>query len=243
MKNKSQVLRFVVVLFLFFIANSFHNKISMDQKTLTGAWHWQEKDREETVLLIDDYLSHTAYDKANKKFYYTWGGPYKIEGSKLQVKVEFHTRQKEMVGTTVTVPFIANTEGMVADFSGREVQWKQVDNATGALAGNWRITGRMQGDQLVAMNPGARKTIKLLTGTRFQWAAINTETKEFFGTGGGRYTFTDGKYTEYIEFFSRDSTRVGASLTFDGKVENNEWTHSGLSSRGDKIHEVWSRGK
>jgi hypothetical protein len=83
------------------------------------------------------------------------------------------------------------------------------------------------------MQLGARRTLKILTGTRFQWAAINIETKEFFGTGGGRYTFENGKYTEHIEFFSRDSSRVGASLGFDGKIESGAWHHSGLSSRAN----------
>ena len=71
--------------------------------------------------------------------------------------------------------------------------------------------------------------------------AINTETKEFSGTGGGTYTFKDGKYTENIEFFSRDSSRVGASLSFDVSVANNICTHKGLSSKGEPIHEEWSR--
>ena len=51
----------------------------------------------------------------------------------------------------------------------------------------------------------------------------------------------NGKYTEHIEFFSRDSSRVGASLRFDGKLENGEWHHSGLSSTGEKIYETWGR--
>ncbi len=91
------------------------------------------------------------------------------------------------------------------------------------------------------MKPGPRKTLKILSGTRFQWAAINTDTKEFFGTGGGTYTFKDGKYTENIEFFSRDNSRVGASLSFDGKVDGKRWHHSGKSSKGDPIAEVWTR--
>ena len=52
-------------------------------------------------------------------------------------------------------------------------------------------------------------------------------------------TFENGKYTEHIEFFSRDSSRVGASLGFDGKIENGAWHHSGLSSRGEPIYEIW----
>ena len=55
------------------------------------------------------------------------------------------------------------------------------------------------------------------------------------------YEFANGKYTEHIEFFSRDSSRVGASLSFVGKLENGEWHHSGLSSTGEKISETWGR--
>lgn len=94
-----------------------------------------------------------------------------------------------------------------------------------------------------AMQRGDRKTLKLLSGTRFQWMAINPVTKEFFGTGGGTYTFKEGKYTENIEFFSRDSSRVGASLTFDGSVNGNIWTHKGTNSRGEPLHEEWTREK
>ena len=88
---------------------------------------------------------------------------------------------------------------------------------------------------------GPRKTLKMLTGTRFQWFAINPETKQFSGTGGGTYSFENGKYTENIWSFSRDSSRVGAKLVFDGKLVDGKWHHSGLSSKGDKIYEVWGR--
>ena len=70
--------------------------------------------------------------------------------------------------------------------------------------------------------------------------AYNTETKQFMGTGGGTYTARDKEYTENIEFFSRDSSRVGASLSFEFDVENGEWHHKGLSSKGDPIHEIWT---
>jgi len=49
------------------------------------------------------------------------------------------------------------------------------------------------------------------------------------------------KYTEHIEFFSRDSSRVGASLSFDGSISDKVWTHKGASSKGDPIHEEWTR--
>ena len=89
----------------------------------------------------------------------------------------------------------------------------------------------------------ARRTLKVLTGSRFQWIAMNIETGEFSGTGGGRYRFADGVYTETIEFFSRDASRVGASLEFKGRVLDGNWHHEGRSSRGDPIYEIWSRGE
>jgi hypothetical protein len=50
----------------------------------------------------------------------------------------------------------------------------------------------------------------------------------------------DGKYTEKIEFFSRDNNRVGAELSFEAEVKGKEWIHSGKSSKGDPIKEIWT---
>jgi hypothetical protein len=84
--------------------------------------------------------------------------------------------------------------------------------------------------------------MKILSGTRFQWIAYNVETKEFFGTGGGTYTTVDGKYTENIEFFSRDQSRVGMSLGFDFSImDDGGWRHSGKSSKGDPLDEIWTQ--
>ena len=85
--------------------------------------------------------------------------------------------------------------------------------------------------------------MKILSGTRFQWIAFNTETKEFMGTGGGTYSTVDGKYTENIDFFSRDNSRVGASLEFDYELNGDEWHHKGLSNKGDPIYEIWNLRK
>ena len=53
----------------------------------------------------------------------------------------------------------------------------------------------------------------------------------------------DGKYVENIEFFSKDGSRVGAVLPFDYQIVEGEWHHSGLSSKGDPIYEIWTPRK
>jgi hypothetical protein len=122
------------------------------------------------------------------------------------------------------------------------LEFSQIDtNTPGVLAGAWLMSARKRREELVPRSTDQpRKTMKILSGTRFQWIAYNTETKQFMGTGGGRYTTIDGVYTEHIEFFSRDNSRVGAALDFDFELEDGDWHHSGLSSRGDPIYEVWS---
>src|SRR5690606_38160854 len=131
---------------------------------------------------------------------------------------------------------------IISNANTNAIQFKRVDNGDAPLAGVWHITDRMQDGNLVPIQrTGTRKSLKILTGTRFQWIAIDPGTKQFMGTGGGTYTFENGKYTENIEFFSRDDSRVGAELSFDGTVKAGKWHHSGLSSKGEKIYEVWGR--
>ncbi len=212
------------------------------QATVTGAWSRQDGSSTITLLFQDGYYSYTKYDVANKVFSFTKGGSYSVAGNQLSIKYLFHTAEKEIVGTNETMNMSLSQQTLALTVNGATETYKRVDDSKSALAGHWLITGRMNNGSMQTITPGARRTIKLLTGTRFQWIAINVETKEFFGTGGGSYTFVNGKYTENIEFFSRDSTRVGASLSFDGKVEGNNWHHSGLSSRGEPIHEIWTKG-
>ena len=86
-----------------------------------------------------------------------------------------------------------------------------------------------------------RKTMKILSGTKFQWIAYDTSSKKFIATGGGSYTTVNGKYSENIEFFSRDSTRIGMKLEFEYSLENGNWNHKGFSSKGNPINEIWSK--
>lgn len=216
---------------------------STTQTSLTGAWNAKSGTSDHMLIFQDGYFSYSIYDKANKKFIRTWGGTYSEAGGQLHANIEFDTESKDNVGGHKH--FAVTVSGNSLKFnSGAGVNsWTKTDDGNENLSGNWRITGRMREGSIQPIERSARKTLKILSSTRFQWMAINIETKEFFGTGGGTYTFKNGKYTENIEFFSRDSSRVGASLSFEGSVNSNIWTHKGLSSRGEPIHEEWTREK
>mgnify|MGYP003576348743 CR=1 FL=1 len=209
---------------------------------LTGAWRQQEDGGGDVLLFMDGYVTQTMYKTGQKEFMMSRGGTYKIDGKTVQLTLEFDTQRKENIGQTFPVSYQIDGDKLIVSHGDEQETYRRVDNGQAPLAGVWRITDRMQNGKLTPIHQtGPRKTLKILTGTRFQWAAINPETKEFSGTGGGTYTFENGKYTENIEFFSRDSSRVGASLSFNGKIENGGWHHSGKSSRGEDIYEVWGR--
>lgn len=208
--------------------------------SITGAWHLHDNDIQHTLVMVDGYLVYSTFDVKNKKFINTWGGPYREEAQQLQVNIQFNAQNPQ----DVQKKHIFHTKiqkGLTTDISGKSANWKRIDDNNSPLAGVWRITSRKIDGQLHDMPLKDRRTLKILSGTRFQWVAINIKTGEFSGSGGGSYTFTNDKYTENIEFFSRDNTRVGASLAFDGKIENGQWHHSGLSSKGEPIYEIWSK--
>lgn len=207
----------------------------------TGAWARNLDSAEQTLTIVDNYFVVTTYKMAEKKFIQTRGGTANFDGKQIRGIIEFNSLDKAEVKSSYTYTCVIKGKRLNLPVDGIKTEWTRIDNAIEGLSGNWRITGRMQGDKMSAINPGVRKTIKTMSGTRFQWTAINTDTGEFFGTGGGTYTFKDGKYTENIQFFSRDASRVGASLTFDAEIRQGDWHHSGKSSKGEPIYEVWSR--
>lgn len=217
--------------------------LSFAQGELTGAWQLTPTGSEpQTVRIIEDgYFMQTLFDQAGKKFVSTLGGRLTASGGNLTEVIEFNTADKENIGATNTCTYKLEGNQLTVNCAGKASTWQRIDEGKAPLAGTWRITARENNGKMDPMRPGPRKTLKILSGTRFQWAAINPETKEFFGTGGGTYTFENGKYTETITFFSRDNSRVGMSLGFNGKVDGKQWHHSGKSSKGDPISEIWSR--
>ena len=212
------------------------------QRVFSGAWKTTNGTEEYSLIAADNYVMVTHFDKENKKFISTFGGKARQIGRQLRVTIEFNTADKSQVGKTIEYTWDARTASVNSNISGRSDNWRLVDQGRDNLTGNWRFLQRKTDDGFSQVTPlGARRTYKLLTASRFQWAAVNVETGEFFGTGGGNYTLKNGKYTENIEFFSRDNSRVGASLTFDAEVKDGNWHHSGRSSKGDPMYEVWGR--
>ena len=207
--------------------------------TLKGAW----KMNDGILLCTDNYFSLAHFDVQKKRFDRTIGGTYNLNGNTITLKIEFSYPDTTLVGESLETTIDIKDNKFLFKNNDILETWEKIPEENGSpLSALWQIVGREQKDGAMGeIKRGARKTIKILTQNRFQWIALNTETKVFSGTGGGTYTFKDGKYTETIEFFSRDSSRVGMSLSFDSQVEGDKWYHTGKSSKGDRVHEIWQK--
>jgi hypothetical protein len=212
-----------------------------------GAWKSQEPTGSASSLIVaDNYLSIASYSINNKYFERTEGGPFTMSGDKMTYTPEFNSADTSKVGIPIVFTVTVKDDILTLRYEEAMV-WMRVDNATSVpMAGAWHITERAAdgtGDLVKIHQQGTRKTIKMLSGTRFQWFAIDPGVKGFYATGGGTYTAKDGVYTENIQFFSKDNNRVGSSLKFNFKLENGRWDHSGKSSDGKPIHEIWEKVK
>lgn len=217
---------------------------------LEGAWELETLNGKAlghrgVFLIQGSYAFYTEFDVANKNFVGSRGGMIEVMGNKMSFKNEFDTWNADQIGITYQITASLKGAQVSLDFKTDNQSYSmtlnRVDDGSGDLAGAWRITDRMRNGEMTAMRLGARKTIKMISGTRFQWAAFNPETKQFSGTGGGTVILENGKYKEHIEFFSKNPDRVGADLSFDYKVDGDKWDHSGLSSTGNPIREIWTK--
>ena len=232
--------KYIFLLTIFILTAILSNGNSNPLSSIEGAWVHETGDKKIVILIQDGYFTKTDYK--SDLFISSWGGLFSTQDNQIKVQTEFNSSDSGKVGQEIMMKISLTNDALNIVIEGESVQFKRIDEGNAPLAGVWKITARKQGDKLEPIHQtGSRKTLKMLTDSRFQWFAIDPKTKIFSGTGGGTYTFINGKYTENIDFFSRDNKRVGAGLTFDGKLENGKWHHSGLSSKGDPIYEVWEK--
>lgn len=195
-------------------------------------------------LKVDgNYLIYSIYEKSPAKFLKTLGGFYMVDKDMLNIQLEFNSNFENDADSEIAIPIEIKDEKLILK-SDTKLIFEFLDTNSQALDGAWLFATRgpdkgneRRGEEYT------RKTLKFLINGRFQWVAYDTEGMQFKGTGGGSYTSKDGVYTENIEFFSRDDSRVGASLEFNYETKGDDWHHTGNNSKGEPLYEIWGRRK
>ncbi|SER02961.1 hypothetical protein SAMN05444359_1221 [Neolewinella agarilytica] len=235
---------------LLFLSIGLSVQAQSSAKELLGAWEstfidGQGRTSRLSMTIAEGYMSMVAYHPESGEFIATLGGSWRADWDNFSITYEYDSSDSTKVGGVNTMPY--KVTGSMLIFNNDKFWTRVDDNTGGALAGAWQITGRKRDGKMQDLSSrinGPRKTMKILSGSRFQWIAFDTAKKKFIATGGGSYTTNEaGLYIEKIEFFSRDINRVGKQLSFDFKLFSKDWIHKGLSSKGDPVHEVWSLRK
>ena len=179
------------------------------------------------VILDNEYIVISKFKSDSGNFISTLGGYYQLNEGVYEINLEFNSNYEQ---DSIKSLSIVKTS-----------KWKNISKENNTLNGKWVMSGRYNNGEFRTRNTALpRKTMKVLIDGFFQWIAFNTETFKFSGSGGGEYETVDGKYIEIIQYFSRDDSRVGAELDFNYEIKNKDWYHTGLSSKGKPINEVWS---
>lgn len=178
-------------------------------------------------LLIDEnYFIESVFISSPATFISTKGGFYQKEGNTYKVYFEFNSDFEK--------------DALKSKNYTKDDSWETQNASTQDLSGKWLMGGRINDEGLSRRDTSrTRKTMKVLFRDCFQWIAFDTASMKFSGSGGGKYVIDQAKYIEQIEYFSRDNSRVGAELSFDYEIVDGQWHHKGLSSKGDKFHEIW----
>ena len=185
------------------------------------------------VILDNEYIVLSKFETESGKFVSSIGGFYKTG--------EFPNLNEDVYDVNLEFNSNYGQDSIKSLSIVKTSKWKNISKSNDILKGKWVMSGRYNNGEFRTRNTDLpRKTMKILIDGFFQWIAFNTETFKFSGSGGGEYETIDGKYIEIIQYFSRDDSRVGAELDFNYEIKNEDWLHTGLSSKGKPINEVWS---
>lgn len=197
------------------------------------------------VKISDDYFIYSTYKTNPSEFIRTLGGFAKVEntasGQRLIVLLEFNSAYEQDSVRQLSIPININEGTLHLDWF-EKLKLTVSENTEQDLEGAWLFATRGPDEgQERGGEANTRKTLKHLQDGRFQWIAYDIDNMQFKGTGGGNYTAVDSIYTENVEYFSKDNTRVGASLGFNYELKGDDWHHTGKNSKGEPMYEIWSR--
>lgn len=210
-----------------------------------GAWGGSINGETHQLLMSGGAFAYTIYSATDGDFKSTLGGLVKQEDEDHVFLIEFASSDTSLIGTAQEWSLAVEGSKMTFTPFGKKLaleSWE--DESASELQGAWLFSGRERNGELTRRSTDLpRKTMKILSGNHFQWIAYHVTDRKFMGSGGGKYTAKDGVYTEVIEFFSRDKSRIGAELPFQFERKEDDWHHKGKSSKGEPMYEIWSLRK
>ena len=140
---------------------------------VNGAWRLvtlndSSLEEEERVLIFSDTYFMFGQYKTEGDFVKAAGGTYTIEEDAYQQTYDFHTEDSMQVQKTENYT-ISLEDGQLLMEGDNTLLWERIDEEVRPLNGAWRFSARVdENDQPEERRiPGPRKTMKILSGSRF----------------------------------------------------------------------------
>lgn len=215
---------------------------------LNGAWKKVTKKSEtlKTIKLYSDsYFTASTYNSSDGQFISAYAGTYSINPSDYIENYEIHSSNRAITGSFLNFNYeIRNDTLRLQDKNSRNSEvWVRIDTAEKEDITCWKIHQAFRDNTWITIEDKPRKSLKMLTDNYYQVIGLNSQTGEFFGSSGGKWTYENGKHNEIIYFFSKNPDMVGKTLSFDKQIYNGIWQHNGYSSEGNYIQERWKKFK
>lgn len=220
----------------------------LQAQELNGAWKKvNEKSADQITIRLysDAYFTTSTRIESTGEFVSASGGTYAINETDHIQNYEIHTTSRAITGTYLNYDYeLKNDTLRLNDKNSRnEEVWVRIDAAEKENVTCWKIHQAFRDSEWKTIADKPRKSLKMLTDNYYQVLALNSQTGEFFGSSGGKWTFEDGKHKEMIRFFSKNPDMVGKTLPFDRSIKDGIWSHNGKSSEGEYIQERWKKFK
>lgn len=213
---------------------------------LNGAWQKVDKkaeDQQTIKLYSDNYFTTSTYIRTTGEFVSASAGTYHINEPDYIENYEIHSDSRAVTGTFVNFNYeIENDTLRLKDENSRNAEvWVRIDTAEKKNVTCWKIHQAYRDATWKTIEDKPRKSLKMLTDNYYQVIGLNSQTGEFFGSSGGKWTYENGKHNEIIQFFSKNPDMVGETLSFDKEIKDGIWHHDGKSSEGEFIQERWKK--
>jgi hypothetical protein len=125
------------------------------------------------ILMDEEYFVETQYIEEPPQFLLTRGGFYELKDKQFMVNLEFNSKFEQDGMKQMNIESSVKT-------------WDKISKPQLELDGKWLMAGRVSNNKEQRRDiTRPRKTMKFLKDGFFQWMAFNTETFQFFGSGGG----------------------------------------------------------
>ncbi|RYY33529.1 MAG: hypothetical protein EOP46_16175, partial [Sphingobacteriaceae bacterium] len=178
MKSKLSIGAIMLACALLFCVLTSLKPKQITGKDLMGAWKYGEPSNQTVLINSATAFAVSTYNLPGKKFISSYGGSWKLEGNTIVRKIEWNSANPDEVGKEIRVPVELTGDKL----SIKAEKFTRIDNGRpGELAGAWIITGNYK-NGVLEKSPvvfKSRRTMKILSGTRFQWIAYDIDTKKF----------------------------------------------------------------